>query len=251
MYPNSGRVIPASMAQNRQIESFPYFAATFTLPIPNPEEQGSDEQSLAAELSTPEEDVQRLASVDQIIHEKLQMAEQQSHEIERRAYEEGFASGEVEGRTFGESQFKTYAQRLDNHLAELSEMGSLLEHAAKDEVLALALAIGEYLAGQQIEHSKDGIRPLLDSILENHPFPTADIGKKDAAILDVYLNPRDLEQLREHYAGRPGNQLFEDVELSRGGLRVASPEGVLEATLERRRERLMELLGKFREEEVR
>ncbi len=246
---DSDRVIPARLAESRQIEAFPYFAATFTIPLSEESEEG-DEKPLASDLSSPEEDVQRLASVDQVIHEKLQMAEQQAQEIARRAYEEGFASGEVEGRSFGESQFKIYAQRLDSHLAELSQMGSLLGQAAKDEVLALALTIGEYLAGQQIEQSQEGIRPLLDSVLESHPFPTPETGEKGTAALEVFLNPRDLEQLGDHYLGHPGIRLVEDAELSRGSLRVASPEGVLEATLERRRERLMEVLHRFREEET-
>jgi flagellar assembly protein FliH len=247
MSPDSDRIIPANLAIGRQIESFPYFAATFTLPLPTQDENG-DERPLASDLSSPEEDVQRLASVDQIIHEKLQMAEQQAHEIARHAYEEGFASGEAEGRIFGESQFKVYTQRLDSHLAELSKTGSLLGQAAKDEVLALALTIGEYLAGRQIELSRDAIRPLLDSVLESHPFPTAETGAKDSAALEIFLNPKDLEQLGDHFIGYPGIRLLEDADLSRGSLRVVSPEGVLEATLERRRDRLMEVLHRFREE---
>ena len=98
-------------------------------------------------------------------HLDVYKRQQQAHEIARHAYEEGFASGETEGRTFGESQFKVYAQRLDTHLAELSHTGSLLGQASKDEILALALTIGEYLAGQQIAQSRDAIRPLLDSVL--------------------------------------------------------------------------------------
>jgi flagellar biosynthesis/type III secretory pathway protein FliH len=244
------RIIPASLAEGKQIEAFPYFAATFTIPVSTDGEEG-DEKPVAAELSSPEEDAQRLASVDQIIHEKLQMAEQQAHEIARHAYEEGFTSGEAEGRNFGESQFKVYINRLDDHLAELSRIGSLLGQAAKDEVLALALTIGEYLAGQQIEKSREGIRPLLDSVLESHPFPTPENGAKETAALEVYLNPKDLEQLGDRYIGYPGIRLLEDPDLSRGSLRVISPEGVLEATLERRRERLMEVLHRFREEEAR
>jgi len=246
---DSDRIIPANLAEGRQIEAFPYFAATFNVPLSSDEDFG-DEKPMAADLSSPEEDAQRLASVDQVIHEKLQMAEQQAHEIARHAYEEGFASGEIEGRTFGESQFKVYAQRLDTHLAELSKIGSLLGQASKDEVLALALTIGEYLAGQQIEHSRNAIRPLLESVLESHPFPTPETGAKDSAALDVYLHPKDLEQLGDSYVGYPGIRLVEDPELSRGSLRVSSPEGVLEATLERRRERLMEVLHRFREEEA-
>jgi flagellar biosynthesis/type III secretory pathway protein FliH len=250
MCPEPDRIIPANLAEGRMIEAFPYFAATFALPAPR-EDGEEDEASVGEALSSPEEDAQRLASVDQIIHEKLQMAEQQAHEIARRAYEEGFASGEAEGRNFGESQYKVYSSRLDHHLSELSAIGSLLGQAAKDEVLALALTIGEYLAAQQIERSRQAIQPLLESVLESHPFPTPETGAKDTAALEVFLNPKDLEQLGDRYIGYPGIRLLEDADLSRGSLRVSSPDGVLEATLERRRERLMEVLHRFREDEVR
>jgi len=204
-----------------------------------------DDTPLAAQLSTPEEDARRLASVDQQIHEKLQWAEQQAQDIARRAYEEGFAAGEAEGRNFGESQYKVYISRLGKQLEELTQAASLLDKAAKDEILALALAIGEYLAGRQIEFSRDSIRPLLDRLLDEHPFPSPDSG---ATPLEVFLNPRDLEQLGDHFIGRPGLRLLEDPELSRGSIRLSSPEGVIEATLERRRERILELLHRFREE---
>ena len=214
--------------------------------MPGEAEDAEDETPVSANLSTPAEDAQRLASVDQIIHEKLQMAEQQGHEIARHAYEEGFASGEVEGRTFGESQFLVYITRLESHLEELSRMGSLLNQAAKDEVITLAMVIGEYLAGQHLQQSNEAIRPLLESILESHPFPTPETGGKETAALEVFLSPRDLDQLRANQRAYPGIRLMEDENLSRGSLRVVSPEGVLEATLERRRERLMEVLHRFR-----
>lgn len=247
---DSGRIIPARLAEFRQVEAFPYFAATYTIPLPSEDETFEDETPLAANLSSPAEDAQRLASVDQVIHEKLQIAEQQGLEIARHAYEEGFASGEVEGRSFGESQFKVHITRLDGHLAELSSMGSLLSQASKDEVIALALVIGEHLAGQQIRQSPEAIRILLEAVLESHPFPTPETSGKESAALEVFLNPRDLEQLRTHEREYPGIRLIEDENLSRGSLRVSSPEGVLEATLERRRERLMEVLHRFREEEL-
>ena len=61
------------------------------------------------------------------------------------------------------------------------------------------------------------------------------------------LTNADLEQLVDTYIGKPGIALKEDPELSRGSLRLESPEGVLEATLERRRARLLELLHQLRE----
>ncbi|MDP2877724.1 MAG: FliH/SctL family protein [Holophaga sp.] len=248
MSPEFERIIPAHRAELREVESFPYFAATYSIPAPDETDDPEDDSPVAANLSSPAEDAQRLASVDQIIHEKLQIAEQQGHEIARHAYEEGFASGEVEGRSFGESQFKVYLGRLDAHLVELSQMGALLSQASKDEVIALALVIGEYLAGQQIQQSAETIRPLLDSVLESHPFPTPQVSGRDTAALEIFMSPKDLQQLRAESREYPGIRLLEDENLSRGSLRMVSPEGVLEATLERRRERLMEVLHRFREE---
>lgn len=240
------RFIPAHEAATREIEAFPYFAATYAPPLPvaGPAMEG-DDAPLAEQFTTPEEDARRLASVDQQIHEKLQMAEHQAQEIARRAYEEGFAAGEAEGRNFGESQYKVYTSRLEKHLEELSRSASLLEKASRDEVLALAMALGEYLAGRQIEFSRDSIRPLLEKLLERHPFSAPE---GNASPLEVSLNPKDLEQLGDHFVGTQGLRLVEDPELSRGSLRLSSPEGVVEATLERRRERVLELLHRFREE---
>ena len=63
----------------------------------------------------------------------------------------------------------------------------------------------------------------------------------------VFLNPKDLEQLGDTYVGYQGVTLREDPELSRGSLRLEAAEGVLEATLERRKERLLATLHRCRE----
>jgi flagellar biosynthesis/type III secretory pathway protein FliH len=65
--------------------------------------------------------------------------------------------------------------------------------------------------------------------------------------MTVYMHPRDLEELGPDSQGHPGVTLSEDPELSRGGLRVEASVGVLDATLERRRAKLMELIQRFRE----
>ncbi len=239
------RVIPANEAAHKQIDSFPYFAASYV--NANPDDAEGDDQPIGDRLSTPEEDARRLASTDQVIFEKLQNAEREAQEIARRAYEEGFASGEVEGREFGESQYVVYLQRLDSHLQELSRIAFLAEKATQDEVLALALAMAEYLAGQQLERSPQSIRPLLDNILNSHPFASPDPANPGAEILVVFLNPQDLIHLGDRFIGYPGIRLAGDPALSRGSLRLEAVEGVLEATLERRRERLLELVHRFRD----
>jgi flagellar biosynthesis/type III secretory pathway protein FliH len=243
------RVIPAGLVNPEQIESFPYMAPRFSkMPLGEPD---PSDAPLGAGLTTPEEDAQRLASVDQVIFDKLQQAERDALDTARRGYEEGFASGENEGRAFGESQYRAHIQQLDSQLRDLSRALALLERASRDEVLALALAMAEYLAGRAIQDGAATLGPLLDTVLAARPFPaSAEAADDGAAPVTVYLHPRDLEQLTAQAQDHPGLALREDGELTRGSLRLEAADGVLDASLEQRRTRLVELIQRFREQEA-
>jgi len=245
------RVIPARKVDPDSIEAFPYFAAQFAPDLGLGEGEGEEnpDAPVSAELTTPEEDARRLASVDQIIYQKMQQAERDAQEVARRAYEEGFKSGDAEGRTFGESQYRAHMQRLDGALQELSASLVLNEKATQDQILALGLAVGEYLAGREIEQGIQTIRPLLAKVLESHPFPesTDEAGRPGVTVL---MNPRDLEEVGESARNHPGVALRGDDGLSRGSLRVESSEGVLDASIERRRDRLLELIRRQQEREA-
>ncbi|BDU73631.1 FliH/SctL family protein [Mesoterricola silvestris] len=241
------RVIPARHVDLDSIEAFPYFAADFSMSLEGAE--ATDDEPLSAKLTTPEEDARRLASVDQIIYEKLQQAERDAHDVARKAYEEGFAAGEAEGRTFGESQYKAQIQRLDAALQDLSASLDLNAKVAQDELLALTLAMAEYLAAREIQDGASTIQPLLTRVLESHPFPEGDADLQGRPGLTVLMNSRDLDLLGDAARSHPGVGVREDDALSRGSLRVESVAGVLDATLERRRVRLLELLQRTREQE--
>ncbi len=242
------RVIPARRVDLDTIEAFPYFAADFSGAM-DPGE-ALDDEPLSAELTTPEEDARRLASVDQIIFEKLQQAERDAHDVARKAYEEGFQAGEAEGRTFGESQYKAQIQRLDAALEDLSASLDLNAKVTQEELLGLALAMAEYLAAREVQDGASTLAPLLTRVLESHPFPEGDADLQGRPGLTVLMNPRDLELLGPSARSHPGVAVREDDALSRGSLRVESVAGVLDATLERRRTRLLELLQRSREQEA-
>jgi len=240
------RVIPARAVDYDSLEAFPYFAAQFS-PLPETEE-GAGDEPMSAGLTSPEEDARRLASVDQIIYQKMQQAERDAQEVARKAYEEGYATGEAEGRVFGESQYKAQIQRLDGALKELTGSLTLVGKASQDELVALALAVGTYLAGREIQFGIQTVAPLLEELLQNHPFPEGhDSGQPGLTIL---MNPKDLEELGEAARAHPGVTLREDENLSRGSLRLESPKGVLDASVERRQNRLLELIQKTREQEA-
>ena len=236
--------IRAEDLHSTSLESFPYFPVDALLT-----QGGIDggEGSVAADLNDHEaSDI----PIEQRIVDRLQAAEQQAQEIARRAYEEGFASGEAEGHTFGESQYKSYMLRLDDQLLELAATSRLLREALDEELVALALAVGEHLAVQQIEQSPRAVRTLMERILEDLPFPLPR-GRRDGEMpMQVFLNPADLEQLGDHFVGQAGLALLGDTGLSRGSLRIEAPQGIFNGTLERRKENLMQLIHKMREGEV-
>ncbi|MGA2081771.1 MAG: FliH/SctL family protein [Holophaga sp.] len=236
------RIIRARLVDDRRVESFPYATAPFAPALPLGE---GDDTPLGAALTTPEEDARRLASVDQVIFEKLQQAERDALDTQRRGYEEGFAAGQDEGHQFGESQYKVHLQRLEGHLQELSRTVVLTAQATRDEILALSLAVGEYLAAREISQGEDRIGPVLDAILAAHPFPGPPEAEEGAVV--VHLHPRDLESLGMDPRAHPGVALVEDPDLSQGSLRIETAEGVLDASLEQRTALLRDLVQRFRE----
>jgi len=108
--------------------------------------------------------------------------------------------------------------------------------------------VGEHLAVQQIERSPRAVRTLMERVLEELPFPLPR-GRRDGELpVQAFLHPADLEQLGDHFIGHGGIALLADGSLSRGSLRIEAPQGILNVPLERRRERLMQLIARMNEE---
>ncbi len=228
--------------RDTRLEAFPYFPVDAMMGQ-GPYEEGAD--SVASDLG---DDALAKVPIEQRLVDRLQEAERQAQDIARLAYEEGFASGEAEGRAFGESQYKAYMQRLDESLVELGSASLILREALTSELVALALAVGEHLAVQQIERSPGAVRTLMERILEELPFPLPR-GRRDGELpVQAFLHPADLEQLGDHFIGHGGIALLADGSLSRGSLRIEAPQGILNGSLERRRERLMQLIARMSEE---
>ncbi|MEI6473079.1 MAG: FliH/SctL family protein [Holophagaceae bacterium] len=235
--------IRAEDLQDRRVEAFPYFPVDASQ-TRFPYEEGTG--SVASDLGDDTASV----PVEQRIVERLQEAERQAQEIARQAFEEGFTAGEAEGRAFGESTYRTYIQRLETNLTELAAVSLTLQEALNEELIALALAVGEHLAIQQIQASPEAVLALLERTLEDLPFPLPR-GRRDGEMpVQVLLNPADLEQLGDLFPAHPGLTLMADPALSRGSLRIEAPQGILNGTLERRREHLMLLLQRLADEDA-
>lgn len=236
-------VIRAEDLHDTPLEAYPYFPVDALLT-----QRGIDEgeDSVAADL----DDEASAVPVEQRIVNRLQKAEEEAQEIARRAYEEGFASGEAEGHTFGESQYKAYMLRLEAHLKELATTAQLLARALDEELVALALAVGEHLAVQQLAQSPLAVKTLMERVLEELPFPLPRGRRAGEMPMQVFLNPVDRAQLGDHFMDQAGLALVADHELSRGSLRIEAPQGIFDGTLERRKEAMLQLIQKLRDGET-
>jgi flagellar biosynthesis/type III secretory pathway protein FliH len=192
---------------------------------------------------------EKLAETDKLIAERQAQAEAIAMETRQRAYEEGYALGEKESRIYVESQFKVHLGRLEDSLESLSDAASLLKAASEEEVLALITVMAEYLAGQHLGATNDAAGPMLRAILESHPFPLSESAAPGEPAAVVYMHPKDMEYAQESMAVEyPGIRLAADPELSRGSLKLETSDAVLDATYERRRERLMQIVSRLKEE---
>jgi flagellar assembly protein FliH len=234
--------IRAEDMRDVNVEGFPYFPVDAMM-ARNATEDGMD--SVAFDIG---DGALSQVPLEQRLMDRLQDAERQAQDIARRAYEEGFASGEAEGRTFGESQYHSYIERLQEHLEEMASATLILREALNEELVALSMAVGEHLAVQQIDQSPSAVKALMEGILEELPFPLPRGRREGELPVQVFLNPADLEQLGDHYLGHAGLALVADGSLSRGSLRIETPQGILNGSLERRRERLMQLFERMKED---
>ncbi|HJW71232.1 MAG TPA: FliH/SctL family protein [Geothrix sp.] len=236
--------IAAEDLRDTRVEAFPYFPVDTTL------SQGGVDEGLESVASDLDDANANLVPIEERIIDRLQEAERQAQEIARHAYEQGFAAGEAEGRSFGESQYKAYIQRLEQHLVELGEVTVSLQNSINNQMVALTLAVGEHLAVQQIEQSPEAVQALLEGVLEELPFPLPRGRREGEMPMQVFLSPQDLEQLGDRFMDHAGLSLLADPGLSRGSLRFEAPQGILNGSMEQRRAQVMQVIARMQEGET-
>jgi len=167
-----------------------------------------------------------------------------------KAKEEGFLSGFEEGKKAGhEDGFNTslvegqqHIQATIEHLSEIAFNLQKLYAFSRDhiaqEVLELSIALAKTITLRSIEKQPDIIFDVVEKALEQIP-----ILQLPAKLL---LNPLDAE-LIEAKQGRSlqdsGWKIVHDASISRGGCRLETGSNDVDATVEKRIEKLMATLG--------
>lgn len=146
---------------------------------------------------------------------------------------DGYATGLEEGRKAARKEFDQRINEtlkpVQNLALQFSDALALLNDEMAKDLVELALTTGRHLAGEALqanpEHVVDLVRGLLHSEPELHGKPRLWLHPQDHDLVDQYLG----QELKA-----AGWALQPDDQVSRGGCRVTSGTGELDATWESR-----------------
>lgn len=213
-----------------------------------------DELNRAATAGTPEDadHLRREAIRQQAFKRNAEfeaLREQAREQARQRGYDEGLAQGQAdgfargleEGRLAGEQQLQEQTTQALQPLLELArefrQALDQLDGQIAEQLVALALATGRQLAGDALAAQPEQILETVRELLHAEPALT---GKPR-----LWLHPSDLLLVKARLGDElaaAGWQLQPDDLVTRGGCRVTSASGELDATWETRWARITEQL---------
>ncbi|PIE02858.1 MAG: hypothetical protein CSA81_04985 [Acidobacteria bacterium] len=174
------------------------------------------------------------------------VARDEAMRIEKEAYGKGLAEGQKTGELLAQQKLEPVMKRLEASLNQLNQIRALSVQELTLDLIDLVIHVSEKVIKEEIEsHPKLLVKMIRDAVHK--------VKEKDQMI--IYLNPSDYAFLQEN----PGNQALmgisgnikteQDGSLSRGGLKIKTSYGDVDATLETQmglikkhvQERLMEL----------
>jgi flagellar assembly protein FliH len=172
-------------------------------------------------------------------HQKALNAEREK--ARKEGHKEGLEAGKKEGYEQGLKQAQEQAQAelqaratevlqpLRSLALQFSEALSKLDDVLVNELVELALATGRHLAGETLDNHPEQVLDLVRALLHSEPVLH---GRPR-----LWMNPTDFELVREAMGqelSAAGWALQPDSQLDRGGCRLTSDHGELDASTETR-----------------
>ncbi len=158
----------------------------------------------------------------------------QLEQLRRQAQDEGYAKGYREGRAKVDDE----AQRLQQIMLALAQDMQRFDQGVADDLLGLVLTISKQVLRQAIKLKPEVILALVNDVLaqlpSSHQRARLVLHPEDAALVRANLG----EQLQQS-----NWEIIANAEIARGGCRVEAPECEIDATLERRWQRVVEGMG--------
>jgi len=158
----------------------------------------------------------------------------QLERLHQQAHEEGYAAGHCEGSQRAAAE----VQALQQIVAALSEHSRQFDQHVADDLLGLALSVSKQILRQSLKLRPELILGVVNEVLGQLP-----LAHQRARLI---LHPEDVTLVRLSLGERliqSGWELIEDPEITRGGCRLESAECEVDATLERRWQRVIDAIG--------
>ena len=202
---------------------------------------------------TPEEEALVSISALRLLPEELEHIREQAFkegEAEGRklGYEEGKVAGKLEVEaTFEERFAREIEPRVQQMQAPLIKILETIEAEVPqldgiiaEQIVDLALLIAQQMTCSAIKFNRTIILSIFDHAI--HALP-----REARGLLQIYLHPDDAKILKEflvHQLKAEEHRVFIDSDIQRGGCRLVSRLGELDATLEDRWKTLIKNLGR-------
>ena len=159
-------------------------------------------------------------------------------ERERRAFERGRAQGHTEGQAAERRAKAEHGAQIARLVEQLAGRFAELHEGGADALLELAFTIARQVVRREISLHRDALLPVareaVSMIADQHAHPR------------VFLNPQDFALLRADFEADglfKGCRFIADTRIARGGCRVETAQGDIDATLATRWERVLAALG--------
>jgi len=151
-------------------------------------------------------------------------------EIERHAYEQGFAKGEQEGQMAAQQQSAPLMAALETTLAELDGIRQKIRQHMEQEVVELALHVARKVVRHELTVSQDAIVCVVKEAMHQLDDP----GK-----ISIRLHPEDLkriqgagERLKSVMENLDSIHFEEDTGIDCGGCYIQTEYGEIDARIE-------------------
>lgn len=151
-------------------------------------------------------------------------------DIERQAYEKGFAKGEQEGLKAAQQQQAPLTTILETTLAELDGIRNKIRHQIEQEVVELALHVARKVVRHELTMSKETIVCVVKEAMNQMDEPGQ---------VSIRLNPEDLkringagDRLQTVMENLDGITFEADASIDCGGCYIQTEYGEIDARIE-------------------
>jgi flagellar assembly protein FliH len=170
------------------------------------------------------------SNVQQQCELMLLQARNKVSEIEKEAYEIGFAQGQKAGAEVGEKMVESLLKQYAASLEELNKLRKDVFASSEHEVIRLALEIAKKIIKREVAIDEELILTLVKVALSR---------VADQALITVRVNPKDYRAIERHQSSRADGgalsetvKLIEDPLVGRGGCLIETDSGTIDARID-------------------